>query len=256
MKSSIKKVFKKGSFLRRKSKFQEGEDATGTRGEQEHSEASSGIISSETSTSVTATDKPEIPQAAGPSSEEKTPAGPSDQRSIETAFSSEKSMPQSVKEVSPQAQEESSPASKPVRMPESTQDALLGTRPPPRPQPSAIRSEVSERLAIDDSPLIVRSYDAIPVLDQTKLPRGGVSVETQAVGRVQVRAVRVLVLVIHRCYYRRPYLTLSLLSLSLFLLFSLVSLRKRSRTACHSACPCRKCTLYLLNGSAERWAPR
>lgn len=31
------------------------------------------------------------------------------------------------------------------------------------------------------------NYDSIPVLEQTKLPRGGVSVETQAAGRVQVR---------------------------------------------------------------------
>lgn len=29
------------------------------------------------------------------------------------------------------------------------------------------------------------SYEAIPILEQTKLPRGGVSVHTEAVGRVQ-----------------------------------------------------------------------
>ena len=33
---------------------------------------------------------------------------------------------------------------------------------------------------------VVMSYDQIPVLEQTKLPRGGVSIETKAVGRVQV----------------------------------------------------------------------
>lgn len=33
---------------------------------------------------------------------------------------------------------------------------------------------------------VVHSYDQIAVLEQTKLPRGGVSVETKAVGRVQV----------------------------------------------------------------------
>lgn len=32
----------------------------------------------------------------------------------------------------------------------------------------------------------VTSYDEVPILDQTKLPRGGVSVDTKAVGRVQV----------------------------------------------------------------------
>ena len=34
---------------------------------------------------------------------------------------------------------------------------------------------------------ISRAYDSIPLLEQTKLPRGGISVETKAVGRVQVR---------------------------------------------------------------------
>lgn len=29
-------------------------------------------------------------------------------------------------------------------------------------------------------------YDSIPLLEQTKLPRGGISIETKAVGRVQV----------------------------------------------------------------------
>lgn len=31
------------------------------------------------------------------------------------------------------------------------------------------------------------TYDSVPVLEQTRLPRGGVSVDTKAVGRVQVR---------------------------------------------------------------------
>ena len=34
---------------------------------------------------------------------------------------------------------------------------------------------------------LTMAYNAIPVLEQTKLPRGGVSVETKALGRVQVR---------------------------------------------------------------------
>jgi hypothetical protein len=39
---------------------------------------------------------------------------------------------------------------------------------------------------------LVKSYDAVPLLDQVKLPRGGVSVETKAVGRVQVRRMFVV----------------------------------------------------------------
>ena len=38
----------------------------------------------------------------------------------------------------------------------------------------------------DDAPYVVRSYNTIPLLEQTKLPRGGISMETEAVGRVQV----------------------------------------------------------------------
>jgi hypothetical protein len=30
------------------------------------------------------------------------------------------------------------------------------------------------------------AYDSIPLLEQTKLPRGGISMETKAVGRIQV----------------------------------------------------------------------
>ena len=32
-----------------------------------------------------------------------------------------------------------------------------------------------------------KTYDSIPLLEQTKLPRGGISIETKAVGMVQVR---------------------------------------------------------------------
>jgi hypothetical protein len=40
-----------------------------------------------------------------------------------------------------------------------------------------------------EDPFLISSYGDIPVLEQTKLPRGGVSVETSAVGRVQVSAI-------------------------------------------------------------------
>lgn len=47
-------------------------------------------------------------------------------------------------------------------------------------------SEATVPNIFEDAPHVVRSYNAVPVLEQTKLPRGGVSMETQAVGRVQV----------------------------------------------------------------------
>ena len=36
---------------------------------------------------------------------------------------------------------------------------------------------------------ISEAYDSIPLLEQTKLPRGGISIETAAIGRVQVRLI-------------------------------------------------------------------
>jgi hypothetical protein len=39
---------------------------------------------------------------------------------------------------------------------------------------------------IFDEPVVMKSYNSIPVLEMTRLPRGGVSFETEAVGRVQV----------------------------------------------------------------------
>lgn len=44
---------------------------------------------------------------------------------------------------------------------------------------------------ISDSPEHSKAYELVPDLEQTKLPRGGVSIETKAVGRVQVRLTRV-----------------------------------------------------------------
>ena len=36
---------------------------------------------------------------------------------------------------------------------------------------------------------ITQAYDSIPILEQCKLPRGGCSVDTKAVGRVQVSII-------------------------------------------------------------------
>lgn len=69
--------------------------------------------------------------------------------------------------------------------------------PPPEHKESATRtttrstSQTTERrcsnMSLDslDGPEL--AYDSVPILEQTKLPRGGVSVETKAVGRIQVR---------------------------------------------------------------------
>jgi hypothetical protein len=42
------------------------------------------------------------------------------------------------------------------------------------------------RFRIYDDPQVVASYNAIPTLELNQLPRGGVSIETQSIGRVQV----------------------------------------------------------------------
>ena len=39
---------------------------------------------------------------------------------------------------------------------------------------------------IFDDPAIVRGYDSVPIIEIDVLPRGGISFETEAVGRVQV----------------------------------------------------------------------
>jgi hypothetical protein len=50
--------------------------------------------------------------------------------------------------------------------------------------------EVVMEAVAAEPPSLIESYDRIPVLEQTKLPRGGVSVETRSVGRIQVRPGR------------------------------------------------------------------
>ena len=51
---------------------------------------------------------------------------------------------------------------------------------------ASMTSSLGEGAMFDDAPDVVKSYDKVPLLELTKLPRGGVSMETQAVGRVQV----------------------------------------------------------------------
>jgi hypothetical protein len=58
--------------------------------------------------------------------------------------------------------------------------------------PSPVKDKVDEVVVPQSSTenrhaTISNAYDSIPLLEQTKLPRGGISIETEAVGRVQVR---------------------------------------------------------------------
>ncbi|KAI2499038.1 Metallo-beta-lactamase superfamily [Fragilaria crotonensis] len=47
------------------------------------------------------------------------------------------------------------------------------------------QSDATFANAFDSASLVIQSYADVPLLEQTKLPRGGVSMETKAVGRVQ-----------------------------------------------------------------------
>ena len=50
-----------------------------------------------------------------------------------------------------------------------------------------------ETLPVDPDGRIAKvseAYDAIPLIEQNKLPRGGISMETKAVGRIQVRKLK------------------------------------------------------------------
>jgi hypothetical protein len=76
---------------------------------------------------------------------------------------------------------------------ELKEDALLGTAVglpaalSPSESLSQNQAETPDCFSDDsEDPLLIVSYNSIPVLEQTKLPRGGVSIETKAVGRVQV----------------------------------------------------------------------
>jgi hypothetical protein len=45
---------------------------------------------------------------------------------------------------------------------------------------------VERDVPLIDDPIMCRMYEAIPELELTTLPRGGTSIETDAVGRIQV----------------------------------------------------------------------
>jgi|AntRauTorckE5430_2_1112549.scaffolds.fasta_scaffold01782_7 hypothetical protein len=62
------------------------------------------------------------------------------------------------------------------------------------PEPTVLPRRMSEnnkqvgakKFAHVEDPSIMKMYDRIPELETTKLPRGGISIDTEAVGRVQV----------------------------------------------------------------------
>jgi hypothetical protein len=93
---------------------------------------------------------------------------------------------------------ESSPTSRPnaiggkFQMPEDNMaNARSRENTPPRivvPIRLADDNENDEGDEIEDTIQMMKAYDAVPPLEETKLPRGGVSIETKAVGRIQVRA--------------------------------------------------------------------
>lgn len=66
-----------------------------------------------------------------------------------------------------------------------------GASPSPSPPGKQKVNEVvvPESSGEDRHATIGNAYDSIPLLEQTKLPRGGISIETKAVGMVQVRCL-------------------------------------------------------------------
>ncbi|MGK3735891.1 MAG: hypothetical protein ACI8RD_000741 [Bacillariaceae sp.] len=56
---------------------------------------------------------------------------------------------------------------------------------------------------------ISKAYDSIPLLEQTKLPRGGISIETAAIGRVQVRLIVCFVCIVPYIIYFFIYMNKS-----------------------------------------------
>jgi hypothetical protein len=56
----------------------------------------------------------------------------------------------------------------------------------PMPKERRVSSNSRESDICRDSPDVALSYKSIPLLEMITLPRGGISMDTQAVGRVQV----------------------------------------------------------------------
>lgn len=52
------------------------------------------------------------------------------------------------------------------------------------------RSSRRQRSRIYDDPSVVAGYNSVPLIELDRLPRGGITLETKAVGRIQVREGR------------------------------------------------------------------
>lgn len=65
------------------------------------------------------------------------------------------------------------------------------------------KSEEKDGPFLDD-PILCKMYEAIPELDLTSLPRGGTSIETEAVGRIQVRLISIGKRTA-TCHYHGPF---------------------------------------------------
>ena len=58
----------------------------------------------------------------------------------------------------------------------------------PRQHPEVLPPKSKSRLSVTDA-AVAAGYEAVPYLEVDRLPRGGVSVETKAVGRIQVNII-------------------------------------------------------------------
>jgi hypothetical protein len=193
---AMKKVFNRG-FMTRKDKQPDNED----RSKVSPSESRSVSLDPPTSVTFASSSKTRGEEEEKPKSKSKVPSkspAPYNQVKvpIETTMSTtsrEKALPSTIKDQNKDILSN-------MLEPEQPSDPLLGSAPHPHsppvpvpvprpPHPSALRSELSEQVVFADPPQIRKSYNAIPILEQTKLPRGGVSIETKAVGRVQVSHV-------------------------------------------------------------------
>lgn len=81
---------------------------------------------------------------------------------------------------------------------------------------------------IYDDPKVVRGYESVPLLELDHLPRGGISLETKAVGRIQVSGERM----ISRYYSLYAYYT-SHIHIFFLASFSLEFLQKLLKTVCY-----------------------
>lgn len=57
----------------------------------------------------------------------------------------------------------------------------------PRQRLRRVRGARRQRSRIYDDPAVIAGYNSVPLIELDRLPRGGISLDTKAVGRIQVR---------------------------------------------------------------------